>query len=115
LEENEVNNIIAGDRLYFVPGRYRTGRTPEWITVEKVGRRWITFTMGARMAVGSVEIDGGGYASPGRVYRTEAEYEAERQRAEAWRDIRRFVDGQHAAPADIDLAAVAKALRMPGA
>lgn len=53
------------------------------LKVEKVGRTWVTLDGGDRFGLhddGRHYLDGGQYSSPGRVYRSREEYEAEKKR-----------------------------------
>lgn len=61
--------------------------------ITKVGRRWITFTHTNghgenRFDAETMQIDGAGYSSPGRVYPTMLDYEGTLEANEAWKELR---------------------------
>lgn len=45
------------------------------VTVKTVGRRWVSLTNGMRVEIGSRQVDGGDYSSPGMLWRSRQEYE----------------------------------------
>ena len=68
-----MTDLKVGQKLWFVPSQ--GARKCRWVTVEKIGRKWITigYSNGARfdraeMARGKAPLDGGRYSSPGYVY-----------------------------------------------
>lgn len=68
-----TDEIKPGDELYYVPSGNRNGN-PSWITVQKVGRKWITLPYRMRCDKETLVVDGGDYQSPGRCYRSAEEY-----------------------------------------
>ena len=62
----------VGQRLYRVNNDRREGQS--WITIEKVGRKWLTMDYGARVDKETLEVDGGQYSSPAKCYLTKCEY-----------------------------------------
>lgn len=103
--------LKVGDKVYFVRSGH-SGRTyPEWLTVEKVGRKWVQLSRDYRLPIGSMYIDGRGYASPGRCYMSQEDYERHQLRRAQWQLIREFVDRRYGNPPEgCDLDAVANAL-----
>ena len=73
----------VGIQVYVVRHGYSSkvnGRTEE---VTKVGRNWI-YLARDRFDCESMELDGAGYSSPGKVYLSEAEYIATTEISKAW-------------------------------
>ncbi len=68
-----TDEIKPGDKLYYVPSGNRNGK-PSWVTVQKVGRKWITLPYRMRCDKETLIVDGGDYQSPGRCYRSAEEY-----------------------------------------
>lgn len=68
------------------------------LRVEKIGRVWLHLkhvTGGwqtYRVKIGDNEIDGCGYASPGRVYRTAADFETHAERIQLWKSFQKHVE-----------------------
>jgi hypothetical protein len=68
-----MTDLKIGQKLWFVPSQ--GARKCRWVTVEKIGRKWITigYFNGARFDIskltnGKAALDGGRYLSPGYVY-----------------------------------------------
>jgi hypothetical protein len=63
--------------------------------IEKIGKRWAAYRIGSNRAsrfdMDDGEIDGGEYASPGRVYADMAAYEEALARAEALDELRQLI------------------------
>lgn len=99
-----------GDSVYYVPRDSRN--KPEWLRVEKVGRKWVDLQYNRRMdrETWAMEGSGRGYSSPGQCYRAKEDHDAVVARDQRWRMIREFVANKWSAPDYIDLAAVERAL-----
>lgn len=78
-------NYQVGDVLYYVPNESKNHRL---VTITKVGRKWLTINSSMRINKDTLSVDGYGYSSPGRCYRTEADYLEVSKRQELWRKIR---------------------------
>jgi hypothetical protein len=70
--------LKVGDKVLFVPRERRIG-PPAWVTVFKVGHKWITLGTDGyrdryRVAKGSSNVDGGQYTSPGTIWVSEEAY-----------------------------------------
>lgn len=61
---------------------------PRQEEVTKIGRRWITVEGGKRFDADTLQIDGRGYSSPGRVYIDEADYRETTLLSKQWRSFR---------------------------
>jgi hypothetical protein len=65
--------------------------TPRTETITKVGRKWITTAcirgLTTRFDAETLYIDGGSYASPGKVYADEEEYRRTTLKQELWKDF----------------------------
>ena len=86
-------NRKSGERPTLVP-RY----------VIKTGRKWVVLSPNfngvslERFDAETLLIDGGTYASPGRVWESEADFEASVRDNKLWRDLRTYFDRHHSRP-----------------
>lgn len=96
--------IKEGDRFFRVS---HVGRSPrcDWVVVVRVGRKWAEIVREDlvkrfpdradwrtdRFEIETMNLDGGRFTSPGRVYRTEEEYRDRLLRDRLWTDFRRQV------------------------
>lgn len=65
---------------------------PRYMSITKIGRRWITIKDGGhteRFDAETMHIDGGQYISPGRVYLHEDDYRNTLEINKAWADFAR--------------------------
>jgi len=89
-------NYQVGDTLYYVPDHsVRRSGTPHFVTIDKVGRTWLTVSNKMnqrRINKETLYADGQGYSSPGRCYRTESEYNESIQRIKLWCEIKNIVN-----------------------
>lgn len=86
-------DINVGDRFYRVRPNHNRDATTDWIIVTKVGRKWAEFVseerpesewFGGRFNMETFAIDGGGFTSPGRIYRTVDDYTAATRANALW-------------------------------
>jgi hypothetical protein len=84
------------------------------VKVEKVGRRWVHFSSGWRAEIGSRQIDGQDYSSPGRIYISEEEYRTELARDMAWTEFRELMNRRWRAPAGTTSARIYEAIDLLG-
>jgi hypothetical protein len=84
-----MKNLKVGDKLWYTPRSYSSGLN-SWLVVHKVGRKWAHFTGGLRIDItdNRNDVDGGGYSSPGRVWRSQEEWH-EHVRSQALHDLLR--------------------------
>lgn len=66
--------LKVGDNVFFVPREKYNGQ-PRFCEITKIGRKWAEFDRGRRFDINTLEVDGGGYQSPGRIYLTKEEYD----------------------------------------
>lgn len=69
---------------------WRNGSKPYMLTetVSKIGRKWVEFMNGrCRFNPETMNIDGGEYTSPGRVWLTEDAYDAHVERRHMWQKL----------------------------
>ena len=67
--------LIVGQKLWYVPS-YGYRRDGHEVTVEKIGRRWVTLAGNCgRIDKGTLFLDGGQYTSPGRCWLSREAYE----------------------------------------
>lgn len=84
------NEFKVGDVVWFVDNDRRQRRNgPEAVTVSKAGRKWVEYHDGRRrFDRETLLVDGGKYSSPGRIWRSVAEYEAHSDLQNAWSRFR---------------------------
>jgi hypothetical protein len=95
----------VGQKLWYVPNRRYS--QPEWVTIEKVGRKWLSVGRRLRLDAETLQADGGGYSSPGRAYLTQEEHSTAVRIAAKWSEFTTFVSRRwhppkHLSEADID-------------
>ena len=70
--------LEVGQELFFMPNEInnRTNRAGRIVTIEKIGRKWITLSSYGTMRAHKEElwVDGGDYISPGQCYHSENDY-----------------------------------------
>ncbi len=82
-----MNEFTVGQVLYYVPDSSVRGGTPHFVTILKVGRKWLYFrTM--RVDKDSLNVDGNGYASPGECWLSKEEYDRYRELCKAWAELK---------------------------
>jgi hypothetical protein len=72
----------VGDQLWYVPAK-RHG-DPSYVTVDKVGRKWLSLSNMERVDAESLIADGKGYNSPGAAYHSREAWEMANQLRDAW-------------------------------
>ncbi|MFS0736909.1 hypothetical protein ABC347_07655 [Sphingomonas sp. 1P06PA] len=88
--------LTVGQKLWFVPFQPRH-MSPSEITIRKIGRKWV-YADRMRINPETLEVDGGGYTSPGSCWLSEADWQANTMRSEAWDRLRQMIRGQWRAP-----------------
>ncbi len=92
------NDFKVGDTVFLVYDERRRGLGRE-VQITKVGRKWIDINNGQhRIDRETLRIDGRGYSSPGRVWRTKEEYEDHAKTSQLWSSLKRFVYDNHQIP-----------------
>jgi hypothetical protein len=86
----------VGQALVYVPEDKRRGG-PEPVLVTKVARKWISFAAEGRRLENRFDratgrVDGGGYSSPGNIYRSMEAYREELGRDQALLELRERLD-----------------------
>lgn len=124
---SENAKLAVGDRLWLVERTWNGFPRQYEVVVSKVGRVWAHISdvdradrSHGRIDLETLAVDGGQYISPGRCFRSQAEYEERLRLAEAWDDFRKQVSQQHRRPdhltiADIEAASAALCLSGPSA
>ena len=87
----------VGQKLWFAPTQKWLGK-PREVTIEKVGRKWLTLSNTYRVSVDDLTIDGGNASSPGRCYLSEEEHHNAIELAEAWRELGHKVFNRYVVP-----------------
>lgn len=82
----------VGQTVIFCPANSR--KCPAEVTVTAIGRRWVSLAeMGygnARFDKVSMEVDGGEYSSPGRIFLSWDDFNAERERGELFNQLKQL-------------------------
>jgi hypothetical protein len=109
--EREVKYEV-GQSVYVVPAYGK----PSAVTVEKVGRKWVSLSNHRRVGQGSDRLDNpsGVGAIAGTVYESEAAYQATVARLRAWERFRCAVERQWRPEPIPGVEAIAEAARLLG-
>jgi hypothetical protein len=108
----KMNKFIVGQTLWFVYNNYgNRSRLNSEVTITKVGREWLTLSSGRRINKHTLEVDGKGYASPGRCYLSREIYEKRMATLKAWRDFSSSIDPRNP-PDGVELESIAQAMRL---
>lgn len=86
--------LKVGQTVIFCPADSRN--SPAEVTVTAIGRRWVKIANrgygNARFDKVSFEVDGGEYSSPGRIFLSWDDFNAERERAELLKELRKLAN-----------------------
>ena len=84
----------VGDKFWFQPNERRSWISAQEATVTAVGRKWLTLDIGRDMRADklTLAIDGRGRTAPGRLWPSQADYEAEQDRQTALHGLRRYME-----------------------
>lgn len=77
------HKFSLGQTLWLVPSNNRSWAQEREVTVTKIGRIWIEIGH-ERFNAETMWVDAGNCSSPDRVWLCKADWEAERDRQEAW-------------------------------
>ncbi len=113
-----MTEVKEGDKFLFVP-RDRRG-PPEWVTVSKVGRKWIAFGPSYspdRWRADKKTLDVDGYTSPGTLWPSEEAFEESKSLNRDWQALKQAIQRHYSCPRhvsrmDIEKAAAALGLTL---
>lgn len=107
------HKLTVGQKLWYVPDQmYSNRRPPDWVTIDKVGRKWVTVEPSlARFNVKTLSGDG---HNAGRCYLTKEEHDAYVGLRKASGEFRQHISNRWAPPSGITLAQVTEAKRALG-
>lgn len=91
-------DVQIGQTLYEAPRRWSSDYTE--YTVEKIGRKWITLSRGARCTIDTLRLDCGGYGAR-QLYLDKETHRQESRLNAAWSDFTRDVRNMHRRPQGI--------------
>lgn len=103
----------VGDKFWWVSSDNK--RTQREVTVEKVGRAWLTLSNGHRVDKVTLKADAGGYNSPGTCWLSKEEYERSVRLQVAWTTLSRKLRDSWGVPDNVtleDIKAAAMYLKM---
>lgn len=106
-----MTEFNVGQTLYYVPERGNN----RLITIEKVGRVWMTSSNLGRMRINkkTLCIDGGEYASPGKCWISESDYHQHNELSSAWQDLRyRMENYRYTLPDEITVDKIRQAVSL---
>jgi hypothetical protein len=83
MSERNPHGLRPGDTLWYV-AQWRSGGSPRYVTVKKVGRKFAWMACGMRVYLQDLHVDAAPYASPGRCYTSKAAYEMEDLNCRNW-------------------------------
>lgn len=114
--------IKVGDRLFVVNKGYSGRFLERWATVTKIGRKWADLQFEGRASrhradrfdMETMELDGGDFTSPGRVYRSKEEWRWEARDERLWKEFHDAIRHLYKKPANVNDVAIFKAAEALG-
>lgn len=103
-----------GDKVWIVWSHHRNNVVPQEATVTAIGRKWITINDRNRFEIGSMYLDGKGYASPGSVWSSPEEYHNSLSLNQAWSGIQTAVINAHRCPDGVTVERIEEARKLLG-
>lgn len=101
----------VGQQLWWVWTEKRRGDN-KYVTVTKIGRKWVYVDKGYRLDPLTMRVDGEGYTSPATCYLSKEEYEKKRDLEAAWNGLRSRLRDAWAAPKGVTKEDVLQAARL---
>lgn len=96
------HNLAVGQKLWFhsrVSVRYRSSHE---VTISKIGSRWATID-NDRISLETLEMDGGGYSSPGQCWISKEACDLAQETSAAWDRLRQSIDRTYSHPTSVTL------------
>ena len=82
-----MNEFTVGQTVYLSINNHRKVGLID-AKVKKIGKKWAALDFsGHRFDINTLKLDGGNYSSPGTVYRSPDEYEAQLELDRVWRIV----------------------------
>lgn len=91
----------VNQKLWYVPYQKYHG-SPRGVTIEKIGRKWITLSNGQRCDKDG-NVDGGEHMSLGKCYLDRELYDNQLARENVWKIIRDFIDYNRQSPESLTI------------
>lgn len=101
-------DLVPGQTLVYVPNDARHHKPTE-VTVERVGRKWAYLAGNMGRVNDDLNMDGGGYSSPGRCYGSWSEYEETTVLHQTWNAFWQLIRDRHRIPEGVTLEGIAQA------
>lgn len=83
------HDLYAGQDLWVGPAFHVRCKNGYPVRISRVGRKWAELEKGGRANIITLEIDGKGYSSPGRLYKSEQEWIDVREKDSLWSSFKR--------------------------
>lgn len=92
----------VNQKVWFVPSIYSHVKNPYEVTVERIGKKWITLSNGFRCDKFG-EVDGNGYCSPGTLYPNHEAYSQEKAKENVWKMIKNQIQYNYQVPDNLTI------------
>lgn len=96
--------ITVGQKLYYVP---RQRARHEFVTVTKVGRKWLETSARFRLNKDTLAAEGWNGNSPGRAYLSQEDYTSVVNLQNAWRALRQRINNSWSVPEGVTVEKIA--------
>jgi hypothetical protein len=104
-----MKNFTVGEALYYVTNNMIRRGNPEYVTISKVGRKWL-YCDGMRIDKETLVVDGHGYSSPGKCWLSQDEYEQHCLVIKAWDNFKILIN--HRPPRGVSVEDIQEATRL---
>lgn len=86
----------VGQQLWCSYSQIRS--TPEYVSITKVGRKWLELSNRYRAEKETLKLDGGAYSSPGQCYISKEEFDNVVFLNDKWNEFQRLIRNGYARP-----------------
>ena len=115
MQTQPKSNFEIGQTVWVRLNHPRLKMSPSPHTITRMGRKWATVGNDLyRFDIKTLELDGQGYSSPGRVYLSEEHYAQETALTSAWDTLRTRARDTLEAPAGVTAEHILQALKLLG-
>ena len=107
-----VPKLTVGQKLWYVPGDWRN--KPSYVTVEKVGRIWVTLSSGRRVSLDDFTVEPPKFGYRGTIYLSRDLWVASVRRHKALSDLLDGLQPSRWLPANVTEAQIREAAALLG-